>query len=350
VTRPRNFSPWAYWSLHLASIVERDPAPVREADARLAVIDAWRARVRVRLDELLGPEPAKVEPRVEYGEATECGDHVRHRVVFDSEAAMSVPAYLLVPHRRAVAGSGILAVHGHGPGKDLVCGLVGDGAEHYALQLVRAGHVVLAPDLRCFGERQDPQWDPTGHKYDCDWNLVAATMAGVLPVRQNLWDLQRGLDVLAAHPLVDPSRLGAAGFSYGATMTLLLAACDERVRAAVASGYVSSWRAAHAVPWNMCGSQIMFGQLGAIEHVDLVSLIAPRPLLVETGSDDPLFPLAAARVTVEQAERVWRAYGAAADALEHDVFDGDHRWNGAGVEAFLALHLGPGASSGASRS
>ena len=35
--------------------------------------------------------------------------------------------------------------------------------------------------------------------------------------------------------------------------------------------------------------------LGRMEHVDLAALIAPRPLLVENGRDDLLFPLAAGR-------------------------------------------------------
>ena len=335
----RNFSPWAYWSLHLANVADGDPAPVRDRDEPFEVVDAWRMRVRTRLDALLGPEPARVEPDVEYGEAVDCGDHVRHRVVYDTEVAMSVPAYVLVPHDRSIAGPGVLAVHGHGPGKDLVCGVVGAAPDHYAVDLVRLGYVVLAPDLRCFGERQDPQWDPDGHKYDCDWNLVAASMAGVTPLRQNLWDLQRSLDVLAAHPLVDPDRLATAGFSYGATMALFLAACDERVRAAVVSGYLSSWRAAHRVPWNMCGSQVMFGQLGRVEHVDVAALIAPRALLVETGTDDPLFPLTSARETVASAQRVWRACDADEGRLVHEVFEGDHRWGGAALAEFLARNL-----------
>ena len=74
--------------------------------------------------------------------------------------------------------------------------------------------VVLAPDLRCFGERAD--WMPD-EKYHCDWDLVCATMDGVVPHQRNLWDLQRSLDVLVAHPLVDPARVGAGGLSYGAT-------------------------------------------------------------------------------------------------------------------------------------
>ena len=152
--------------------------------------------------------------------------------------------------------------------------------------------MVLAPDLRCFGERAD--WNPPDH-YACDTNLVHAVMAGWCPLTQNLWDLARALDVLEAHPLVDPERIGMVGLSLGGTMTLFLAATDERVSAAPWSAASSpSWAESHKVPWNMCGSQVLPGMLGQIEHVDLGALVAPRPLLVETGTEDMLFPVAAA--------------------------------------------------------
>jgi len=77
----------------------------------------------------------------------------------------------------------------------LVCGLeTGGPGDDYAHQLACAGYVVLAPDLRGFGERAD--WMPP-EKYHCDWNLVCATMAGVVPLQRNLWDLQRAVEVLA---------------------------------------------------------------------------------------------------------------------------------------------------------
>jgi len=41
----------------------------------------------------------------------------------------------------------------------------------------------------------------------------------------------------------------------------------------------------------MCGSQVLPGQLGEIEHVDIAALIAPRPLLVESGTQDGIFPV-----------------------------------------------------------
>jgi dipeptidyl aminopeptidase/acylaminoacyl peptidase len=150
--------------------------------------------------------------------------------------------------------------------------------------------------------------------------------------------MQRALDVLAAHPLVDANRIGAVGFSYGATTSLFLAALDDRVRAAVVSGYLSSWRAAHMVPWNMCGSQVWRGLLSEFEHVDIASLIAPRALLVEGGREDLIFPIDAATATVAALRRVYD-YAGAPSAIEHHVFDGEHQWSGRGVPEFLEQHL-----------
>jgi dienelactone hydrolase len=335
-TRRRNFSNWAYWRLQLDNVVAADPFP--QSDLATA-LEPWRARVRQRLDKLLGPHPPAVPLDQETTDVVDCGSYTRARVVFDTEATMSVPAFLLVPHARADAARGpaVLAIHGHGPGKSLVCGVETQGpGDDYAHVLATLGYIVLAPDLRGFGERSE--WMPE-ELYHCNWDLVCATMSGVTPLERNIWDMQRALDVLEAHPLVDPVRIAAAGLSYGGTTTLFLAALDARVRVAIVSGYLASWQAAHTVPWNMCGSQVMRGQFGQLEHIDVASLIAPRPLLVESGTEDLIFPVAAARATVAQLRDVYRALGAPDDALVHDVFEGEHRWHGAAVEAFLGRWL-----------
>ena len=158
--------------------------------------------------------------------------------------------------RTGRAGSAVLAVHGHGPGKSLVCGLEPEGApgSDYAAELARRGHVVLAPDLRCFGERAD--WNPPDH-YGCDTNLVHQVMGGWSPLTQNLWDLSRAWmcsRVIPGRPGSDrPGRALLRG-----TVTLFLAAWTNGcrlggVRLPLLVGE------AHKVPWNMCGSQVLSG-------------------------------------------------------------------------------------------
>lgn len=327
--RARNFSPWFQVVTRLMATAEPDPFPDRDP----AAWEAWRTRFRTRLEDLLAPWPERVPFEVEVTDEVPCEGYSRSRLVFDSEDTMSVPAYLLVPEGRATPGTAVLAVHGHGPGKSRVCGLDPEArpGEDYAAELARRGHVVLAPDLRCFGERAD--WNPPDH-YGCDTNLVHQFMGGWSPLTQNLWDLARCLDVLSEHPLVDPSRLGMAGFSYGGTATLFLAAIDDRVAASVVSGYFSSWAEAHKVPWNMCGSQVLSGMLGKIEHADLGALIAPRPLLVESGLEDLLFPVPVAEESLRRIAPIYERAGAS-DSLVHDVFDGEHQWHGVLAYPFL---------------
>lgn len=339
----RNYSPWYQWMRRLADTAHEDPLPEGASDPSTAV-PPWLDRTRLRFVDLLGrePHPQPVPLDTETLESVDCDGYTRHKIVFDTEDTMSVPAYLLVPDARAEAGTpgpAVLACHGHGPGKEQVVGLAHTDMPNadYAHQLAREGYVVLAPDLRCFGERQD--WNPEDH-YACDTNLVHAVMAGWNPLTQNIWDLRRCLDLLEAHPLVDPLRMGMVGISYGGTVTLFTAAADTRVAAAVVSGYFSSWAQSHKMPWNMCGSQVLFGMLGRLEHEDLGALVAPRPLLIETGMHDDLFPVAAATEAVRRTRIVYAHFGEE-ERLVHDVFDGGHQWHGTEAVPFLARWLGP---------
>ncbi|HEY1827778.1 MAG TPA: hypothetical protein VGF87_07145, partial [Acidimicrobiales bacterium] len=94
----------------------------------------------------------------------------------------------------------------------------------------------------------------------------------------------------------------------------------------------------HKMPWNMCGSQVAFGMLGRIEHEDLGALIAPRPLLIESGTEDFLFPVAAAVESVRRTRLVYEQDGAD-ERLVHDVFAGEHQWHGTRAIPFLARWL-----------
>lgn len=93
------------------------------------------------------------------------------------------------------------------------------------------------------------------------------------------------------------------------------------------------------MPWNFCGSQVLPGAPGRLEYVDLGALAAPRPFLVRSGTEDPRFPLDAARRSMGDLRRVYQALSAREGALEHAIADGGHRWYGDAGIPFLAGRL-----------
>ncbi len=113
------------------------------------------------------------------------------------------------------------------------------------------------------------------------------------------------------------------------------------------SGYFSSWAESHKMPWNMCGSQVLPGMLGQLEHVDLGALIAPRPLLIESGTHDDLFPATGRRGRGRQAARRLPTPAVPATRWSTSLRGGPPV---ARMEAFAFLGVGPGlaeSSSGA---
>jgi dienelactone hydrolase len=330
----RNYSSWRWFRRNLEQAGVDEPCPF---DGDIPTISLWRAHFEPRLESTLGPLPVRVPLAVEVLDSVDCGSYRRDHIVFDSEQFMSVPAYLLVPHDRTSPGPAMLAVHGHGPGKDETCRVVApnDPQNGYGADLAERGYVVLAPDLRTFGERAE--WNPPDI-YACNLQLVQASMLGFMPLALDLWDLARGLDLLCDHPLVDRLRVGMAGLSFGGTCTLFLAALDQRVAAAVVSCYFNAWHDCAPIPWNMCGSQVAPAIVTAFDHADLAAAVAPRPLLVESGTDDDIFPVDAARREMAKVRAVYDTLGAS-DRLEHDVFDGGHRFNGERAYPFLASVL-----------
>jgi hypothetical protein len=79
---------------------------------------------------------------------------------------------------------------------------------------------------------------------------------------------------------------------------------------------------------------VLFDMLGQLEHEDLGALIAPRPLLIESGTHDDLFPVATATETVRRTRLVYDHDGVG-DRLGHDVFEGEHQWHGVAALPFL---------------
>lgn len=175
----------------------------------------------------------------------------------------------------------------------------------------------------------------------------------------------RLIDYLSTRKEVDASRIGLTGISKGGIEAYFTAAVDPRVAAAVPYIGVQSfkweldngqWRARIATiqdAFDMAASsagkspdsvafvrefyaRVVPGIDGQFDGPVMLSLIAPRPLLVVNGDSDANTPIAGVRLAVKTAQPFYAAANAA-DKLQLVVQeDTPHRVNPESVDAGIA--------------
>ena len=237
-----------------------------------------------------------------------------------------VPALLLVP--KHPCGAGVVALHQHNSqwhlGKSEVAGLAGEPLQAFGPALARAGIVVLAPDAVGFEDRRHT--GPGIDEREDDWlqyfnEMAYRLVSGRLLITTVLGDAACGVSVLIADERVDSSRVGVLGHSYGGSVTIMLAALDERVRFACASGSACSYRQRMLDRTGIEFAHVIPGILALTDIGQLVELIAPRPLLLLSATEDRYS--ADTPEIVQAAARAYRDAGAP-QALKHYRTQGGH--------------------------
>lgn len=156
-----------------------------------------------------------------------------------------------------------------------------------------------------------------------------------------VWDLMRLVDFAEEQPEIDRARMGCAGMSGGGQQTLWLAALDQRISAAVTSGYFYGMKESLIMLAGNCACNYVPYMWETMDMGDLGAMVAPRPLFIESGEKDVLNgPSGIENVypQVETARKAYRLYDAQ-DCLVHAVHPGGHQWVGDGVMEFLAERL-----------
>ena len=92
-------------------------------------------------------------------------------------------------------------------------------------------------------------------------------------------------------PRFDPARFGACGNSGGGTLTLFLAALAPELSVIASSGYPSEFSYLLQKERRHCACNLLVGHAHGAEMWEIYSLFAPKPLLLEGGSNDNLIPM-----------------------------------------------------------
>lgn len=253
-----------------------------------------------------------------------------------------IPAYLLRPAPEQDTGAAVVLVAGHGPGIDAL--VATDPADEYhdalAHKLVRAGVSVLCPEMVSFGRRRVPPApgaDPLapGEK-TCEIDVARHLLHGRPVMGRRVADARAAVQALRSFPGVDPERVGIAGGSGGGAVSLLLAAADPTLSAALVATYFCTFEASFCAIRH-CPCNIVPGLLPEVEMADIAALVAPRPLVIEAGERDPIFPIAATREAFACLGPVWEARGAIPPELV--VTDSGHAFRAEQSLELLLAHL-----------
>jgi len=279
----------------------------------------WREKLIAELKNLffvgLSEKPSPLQPA--YISQTDFGTYVQHKVAYQSQPGVWVPAYLLVPKGNGKPKPAVLCVHGHVPGgKEGVVNEQYSVGVPYAAELAKRGFVTLAPDNAGMGERA------RGKGSDCELLWRRLNYLGKDVTGYRVCDVMRGLDFLLGLDEVDNERVGCVGLSLGCWLSIVLSALDERIKAAIFSGYFTTFAQTSWVGHCICHHPFGIGRV--CEMPDIASLIAPRPIFIEFGTEDISRPVQPA---FSMTKRAYELLGTP-ENIQLDIFEGGHVFNG----------------------
>ncbi len=239
--------------------------PERRA-AKLKEAAELRELVRARLGVArLAAAPAAVKR----GEIGRDGYRIE-KISIETEPGIIVPALVFVPAVGRRPLPAVLYVNSAGkaagasPGGDLEA-------------LARSGYLVLAPDLRGWGE-SGPARGTGG--YSGMWQMtMRAVLVGKTLLGMQVFDLLAVFEYLSARPDVDPRRVAVLGRANGGVAALLAAALEPRIsRVALERSVLSYMDIVRARIHENIVELVVPGVLKDFDLPDLAPLIAPRPL------------------------------------------------------------------------
>ncbi len=289
------FSPPAQWQGKLGDY----HSPLEFSDAtRVQSADDWdrrRAEIRSEWVSLLGPWPALItEPQVKILQAERRENITQYQVSFDWVPNEQTTGYLLIPDGESPRPAVVTVFYE----PETAIGL-GVANRDFALQLARRGFVTLS-----IGTTDASQAKTYSLYYPSIDDAQVAPLSMLGYAAANAWY------VLADRPEVDASRIGIVGHSFGGKWAMFASCLFDKFACAAWSdpgivfdegresvNYWEPWYLGyHPKPWRKRGlitaDNPAFGlypKLRAANHdlQELHALMAPRPLLVSGGSEDP---------------------------------------------------------------
>ena len=229
----------------------------------------------------------------------------------------------------------VIAAHGRsGPPERLADGRVAILAHHnrdLGRGALERGYAVWEPMFTFYA---------TGQPEDLRERLsVRALEAGTTLPAMEILKTVRTLDALLLRPEIDPARVAMVGMSYGGFYTLYTTALEPRIKTAVVAAYFNDRESVlDASEPNGFSDWRFPDSLTLLRDPFVAALVCPRPLEIQAGSQDQLFPLEGALRAVPQAAQFYEKLHVG-DRFQFRAFVGRHDFNGREAWDFLGRYL-----------
>ena len=315
----------------------------------------WQDEAKEKLSSVLGLQVIERDAgRLDFNERrediieTEDGIKQEHTYI-DTEEDVTMPLFIL--HPQGETKGTFIALAGHnGAGKESVAGidrnpLVREKIEKYnydyGLYLAKLGYTVICPDPRGFGERRekDEQGDE-GDKYlksSCKELSQSALALGFTLQGLLVWDIMRLIDYIETRDDITIEDLGVIGFSGGGMQALYASALDQRIRKVMISGYFYGFEDSLLELNSNCPCNYVPSLFTLFDMGDIASLIAPRPLAIQSCLRDHLEGRRGMENVTEQLEILKKSYDLFNKPIFHDTPEGDHAFHKERLKEILAF-------------
>ena len=277
-------------------------------------------KIKQKLAELLGAMPERVDlnPVIEYQKEEKT--YTEYRIRFDVEKQVQAVCLLCIPKLGREKYPLVLCLQGHGKGMQVSMGRTydddpaDDGARDIAIQALERGYAALCLEQRGMGERrtvkvalEEELINDDGYPR-CHVTAMTAIMLGRTLLGERCWDISRAIDLALTFKEIDEEQIFCTGNSGGGTATYYAACMDERIKVAMPSCAVCTFKdSIQAMVHCTCN---YVPQLSLyMEMGDMAAAIAPRKLIIINGKEDVGFPEKGVKEAYATIEKIYKTAG-----------------------------------------
>lgn len=300
-------------------------------------VQEWQDEARAKLAEISGYTDMVMIAGTRHEKSRRLKGGLIHRSIYlRAGDAWDIPIHLIFDPNRHGAQPVMLCLQGTNSGIHLSWGgirlpadpeRISRGSAN-ALQAVARGYVAVAIEQSCFGERRermlarpspDPCIDAANHALLLGRTLLGERASDVSAVVG--WLLKGTHDIN-----IDRSRLHIMGNSSGGTTALTSLALDTRISSGLIGGSVGYFRESIGRRGDGSGQNVIPGILNWMEMDDILSLAAPRPVVIFSGKHDHIWPYSGAESVTNAARAIYTTFGKP-ENLQCVCADGGHSYH-----------------------